>query len=76
MKRVRGIKDRDDRWRGVEILMTDVFAKIKPTDLFKFGAKEAMVLVRSRCCLEDGGGLPACRVIYTQRQVSVVFMGT
>ena len=32
MKRGSGIKDRDERPRGIEILMTDVFAKIKPTD--------------------------------------------
>jgi hypothetical protein len=40
------------------------------------GVQETKVLVRSRCWLEDGGGLPAHRVIYTQRQVSVVSMGT
>jgi hypothetical protein len=33
----RGIKDRDDRWRVIEILMTDVLAEIKPTDPFKLG---------------------------------------
>jgi hypothetical protein len=32
MKHGSGIKDRDDRSSGVEILMTDVFAKINPTD--------------------------------------------
>jgi len=40
------------------------------------GDQETKVLVRSRCWLEDGGGLPAHWVIYTQRQVSVVPMGT
>ena len=32
MKRGSGIKDRDDRSSGIEILMTDDFAKINPTD--------------------------------------------
>ena len=27
-----GIKGRDDKSRGIEILMTEVFAKINPTD--------------------------------------------
>ena len=31
-KRGNGIKDRDDRSSGIEILMTDTFVKIKPTD--------------------------------------------
>jgi hypothetical protein len=30
MKRGSGIKDRDDRSSGIEILMTDAFAKINP----------------------------------------------
>ena len=32
MKRGRGIKDLDDKSKGMEILMTDAFAKINPTD--------------------------------------------
>ncbi len=32
MKHGSGINDRDDRSSGIEILMTDAFAKIKPTD--------------------------------------------
>jgi hypothetical protein len=32
MKRGRGIKERDDKSRGIEILMTEDFAKINPTD--------------------------------------------
>jgi hypothetical protein len=32
MKRGRGIKGLDDKSKGMEILMTDVFAKIIPTD--------------------------------------------
>jgi hypothetical protein len=32
MKRGSGIKGRDDRSSGIEILMVDVFAKINPTD--------------------------------------------
>jgi hypothetical protein len=30
------------------------------------GVQETKVLVRSRCWLEDGGGLPGRRVIYTR----------
>jgi hypothetical protein len=32
MKRGNGIKGRDDRSRGIEILMVDDFAKINPTE--------------------------------------------
>jgi hypothetical protein len=32
MKHGNGIKGRDDRSRGIEILMSDSFAKINPTD--------------------------------------------
>jgi hypothetical protein len=32
MKRGSGIKDRDDKSRGIEILMVEVFVKINPTD--------------------------------------------
>ena len=32
MKRGRGIKDRDDKSMGMEILMAEVFTKINPTD--------------------------------------------
>jgi hypothetical protein len=32
MKRGRGIKGLDDKSIGMEILMTEVFAKINPTD--------------------------------------------
>ena len=32
MKRGNGINDRDDRSSGIEILMTDAFAKVNPTD--------------------------------------------
>jgi hypothetical protein len=32
MKRGSGIKDRDDKSIGIEILMTDVLDKINPTD--------------------------------------------
>jgi hypothetical protein len=42
----------------------------------RLGSQETKVLVRSRCWLEDGGGLPTRRVIYTQHKVSVVTMGT
>ncbi len=32
MKRGNGIKDRDDKSSGLEILMVDTFAKINPTE--------------------------------------------
>jgi hypothetical protein len=35
MKGDSGIKDRDERSRGIEILMTDAFAKSKPTEPFR-----------------------------------------
>jgi hypothetical protein len=31
MKGHSGMKDRDERSKGIKILMTDVFAKIKPS---------------------------------------------
>ena len=37
MKRDSGIKDRDERSRGIEILVSDVFVKIKPTEPFRLG---------------------------------------
>jgi hypothetical protein len=40
------------------------------------GTQETKVLVRSWWWLEDGGGLPPRRVIYTERYASVVPMGT
>ena len=39
MKRDSGIKDRNDRSRGIEILMADAFAKIKPTDPFQLATQ-------------------------------------
>jgi len=36
MKHDSGMKDRDDKSNCIEILMTDGFAKIKPTDPFRF----------------------------------------
>jgi hypothetical protein len=32
MKHGNGIKDRDDKSNGIEILMTEPFSKINPTD--------------------------------------------
>jgi hypothetical protein len=32
MKHGNGIKDRDDKSNGIEILMSETFAKINPTD--------------------------------------------
>ena len=40
IKRGSGIKGRDDKSSGIEILMTEAFAKIKPNDPFKL-AKQA-----------------------------------
>ncbi len=40
MKHGSGIKDRDDKSRGIEILMVDDFAKINPTDPLRL-AKQA-----------------------------------
>ena len=40
MKHGSGIKDRDDRSYGIEILMSDAFAKINPTDPLRL-AKQA-----------------------------------
>jgi hypothetical protein len=40
MKHGNGIKDRDDRSSGIEILMSDAFAKINPTDPLRL-AKQA-----------------------------------
>ena len=37
MKLGGGMKDRDDRSIGIEILMTDDFVKIKPTDPLRLG---------------------------------------
>jgi len=36
MKHGSGIKDRDDKSKGIEILMTDVLTKINPTGLLNF----------------------------------------
>jgi hypothetical protein len=36
MKHGSGMKGREDRSSGIEIPMTDVFVKIKPTDPFRF----------------------------------------
>ena len=35
IKHGSGIKDRDDESSGIEILMSEVFTKIKPNDHFK-----------------------------------------
>jgi hypothetical protein len=37
IKRGRGIKGRDDKSRGIEILMTETFTKINPTDPLMLG---------------------------------------
>ena len=39
MKRGSGIKDRDDKSIGIEILMTDAFAKINPKESLKIPLK-------------------------------------
>ncbi len=38
MKRDNGMKGQDERSRGIEILMSDVFVKIKPTDPLKLAS--------------------------------------
>ena len=35
MKRDSGMRDRDERSRGIEILMSDAFTMIKPTEPFR-----------------------------------------
>ena len=39
MKHGNGIKVRDDRSRGIEILMTDDFTKVNPTEPLRFKLK-------------------------------------
>ncbi len=46
MKRVRGINDRDERSRGIEIRIADAFAMIKPTLPFKL-AKHTVLRKRN-----------------------------
>ena len=41
IKRGNGIKDRDDKSNGIEILMSETFAKIKPNDPFKLAKQSA-----------------------------------
>jgi hypothetical protein len=41
MKRGRGIKGLDDKSSGMEILMSEVFAKINPTDPLILNKQEA-----------------------------------
>ena len=44
MERIKsggGIKDRDDNSSGIEILMAEAFAKIKPNDPFKLAKEPA-----------------------------------
>jgi hypothetical protein len=41
MKHGNGIKDRDDRSSGIEILMADAFAKINPTDPLRLAKQVA-----------------------------------
>ncbi len=41
MKHDSGIKDRDDRSTGIEILMDETFAKISPTDPLTLPYQEA-----------------------------------
>ena len=41
MKHGSGIKDRDDNSIGIEILMTDSFDKINPTDPLRLTKQEA-----------------------------------
>jgi hypothetical protein len=43
MKRDSGIKALDERSRGIEIIMSDAFAKIKPTEPFRYLLKSGSV---------------------------------
>ena len=47
MKRGNGMKDRDERSRGIEIRISDTFVIIKPTTPFKLAKYEAR---RKRNC--------------------------
>ena len=53
MKRGKGIKVRDDRSSGIEILMADAFAKINPTEPLRLARQVARFLRQlideSRC---------------------------
>ena len=40
IKHGSGIKDRDDKSSGIEILMTESFTKFKPNDPFKLANKQ------------------------------------
>ena len=51
MKRGNGIKDRDDRSSGIEILVTDSFDKINPTDPLRLGTKQSARRKRNFCLL-------------------------
>ncbi len=41
MKRGKGIKDKDDRSSGINILMVDVFVQINPTEPFRLDRQVA-----------------------------------
>jgi hypothetical protein len=53
MKLGSGIKDRDDKSRGIEIRMTDVSAKINPTDPLILGKQD----VRRNLNCSDSSGI-------------------
>ena len=54
MKRGRGKKGLDDTSKGMEILMTDVFAKISPTDPLSCLLRELKIrlMIEGRRCDE------------------------
>jgi hypothetical protein len=45
MERDSGIKDREERSSGIEILMSDVFDKIEPTDPLRLGKQVSQRIV-------------------------------
>ena len=52
MKRGSGIKGRDDRSNGIEVLIADVLAKINPTDPLILAKQAAR---RNRNCSDSSG---------------------
>jgi hypothetical protein len=57
MNRSNGIKDRDDKSSGIEILMSEVFAKINPNDPLILANQSA----RRKRNLPDSSGISLVR---------------
>jgi hypothetical protein len=60
MKRGKGIKRRDDRSIGNEILMTDAFVRIKPTEPLRLARQVA----RRKRNLSDSSGNSLARQMF------------